>query len=163
MSPTNTPNSAPEGIAVDDVVQGIMRLPLPAQKRMELLKKLYESTENLKEGLATIDGSFREELFQLFSQRNKAVNERLDNLTRLRAKNDKKSRELAEVPLESAEEVELSRIVEETRGDFEALGTKLSDFEKKTRVDLETEVRNTSDAAGIKAARDALKGEGSVA
>lgn len=154
---SRTPSSpAPESVEIDDVVQGIVRLPRPLMERVTLLRKLYQATERLDNGQCVIEGPFREELHALFSERHRALQERGARLQRLSTRSEREALLLDRQEPTHQEEEELGRIVAETRLSFDDLDKKLATFGKQLERDLETEVRGSIDAAGIAEARGVL-------
>ena len=148
---------APEALPLEDVIAGIVRLPLPIQERIGLLRTLYDVTEKVENGMCVIEGPFREKLHELFTNRHREVTERLQTIRARKAQTARESQALAGRPLEAAEEEELARIVEETRGDFDALEQKLSSFEQQTRVAMEKDVRRKVDEGDMRSIYDQLK------
>lgn len=156
--PSTPSPSAPEAIQLEDVVQGIMRLPLAALQRRELLQKLLGATEpeNLKNGVCVLKGPLREELHQLFTQRHGDVRAEYLRVQNLQVKAQEQAGQLETFGILPSEEEDLERIVEETSGDFEKLNIELDLYEKRLRADMESEFHKTSDQEGIDAARDIL-------
>ena len=146
----HSPSTAQEGIDLDDVIEGIVKLPLPIRERIALCRKLYAATEKIEDGRAIIEGPFREELHGLFSNRHRAIRAQRQRFQKLRLKGDRRSRELGAKPLDSYEEEELARIVAETHGSFEDLTHKLDGFEKGLRKEVEDDMRGGADAESIK-------------
>lgn len=160
MSSPRTPSRL-EAITQDDVTNGILRLPLPAQERIDLLKSLHASTDGIDaNGNCIIEGPLRETLDRLFTQRYGEVRAQRQRCEKVRLKIARGSRDKAAEPMDPHEEEELARIVQETRGDFDLLHQKLIAFERSLRNQVEEDVRKTADQLGIEAARKILNTDG---
>ncbi len=149
-------SSADGSIEIEDVIQGIVRLPMPARDRVELLRRFYDATEKIENGKCVIEGPFREELHRLFSERHRDIVEQRERRARLGRRNEREAALLDEQPLKPDEERELERIVSETRGDFDNLNTELEKFGRTLESEIEAEVSGSADAAGIAEARAQL-------
>lgn len=154
----SSPNDS-DALDLDDVITGIVRLPIAAGERVRLLKILYDVTdpEKAKNGQCIIEGPFRDELSRLFIQRHAEVRDQRTRAARLRDRNAAISDDLSHMSLSELEAEELERIVQDTRGDFDRLGQELDRFGKDLEREVEADVRTRSDAADIAAAREQLR------